>query len=273
MITHEKMILFDLDGTLWDSAENVAESWNDVLERRKVTVRRPSLMSEAEMNSLIGPKSRPDTGKAAHADGDIPAAEARGDGDSGDGLTAGDIPAAGTRGRGYRILTGEDIHAVMGKTMSDIADIMFGHLDPGLKSSVADECNKYEVDYISENGGVLFRGVRETIEVLHRKGIAMGIVSNCQSGYIGAFLKSMDMTEYFADTEEWGNTFKSKGENIRLLMERNGCKEAFYVGDTSGDERAARAAGIPFVHAAYGFGSAESPDAVITEFPEILQLV
>ncbi len=229
-------------------------------------------MSEEEMNSLTGQNSRTGAGKESCTDGDIPAAGVSGGGECGDGLAAGDIPAAGTPGRGYRILTGEDIHAVMGKTMSDIADIMFGHLDPELKNSVADECNKYEVDYISENGGVLFRGVRETVETLHREGIAMGIVSNCQSGYIGAFLKSMDMTEYFADTEEWGNTFKSKGENIRLLMERNGCKEAFYVGDTSGDERAARAAGIPFVYASYGFGSAENPDAVITEFPEILQL-
>ena len=28
-----KGILFDVDGTLWDSAAQVAESWNEVLER------------------------------------------------------------------------------------------------------------------------------------------------------------------------------------------------------------------------------------------------
>ena len=40
------------------------------------------------------------------------------------------------------------------------------------------------------------------------------------------------------------------------------------------DEEAARAAGIPFIHAAYGFGSAEAPDGVIrdiTELPEIIR--
>ena len=29
-----KALLFDLDGTLWDSSENVVKSWNEVLEKR-----------------------------------------------------------------------------------------------------------------------------------------------------------------------------------------------------------------------------------------------
>ena len=62
-----------------------------------------------------------------------------------------------------------------------------------------------------------------------------------------------------------------KGSNIKLIMERNGIKNAVYIGDTEGDERASRAAGIPFIYAAYGFGKAIQPDAVIakiTELPE-----
>ena len=46
-----------------------------------------------------------------------------------------------------------------------------------------------------------------------------------------------------------------------------------YVGDTSGDEAAAREAGIPFFHAAYGFGKAEAPDRVLqalSALPELL---
>lgn len=102
-----------------------------------------------------------------------------------------------------------------------------------------------------------------------------------------------------------GRTGKSKGENIKAVMERNGycnagslcnagilsaadnlstvenqcagaisAKNCVYIGDTAGDEAAAHAAGIPFIYAAYGFGSANNPDAVIhnfNELPEILE--
>ncbi len=74
-----------------------------------------------------------------------------------------------------------------------------------------------------------------------------------------------------------GRTGKSKGENIKLLMDRNGlcagasdCNgAAVYVGDTLGDETAANFAGIPFIHAAYGFGTANSPAAVLHNFSEL----
>ena len=46
-------------------------------------------------------------------------------------------------------------------------------------------------------------------------------------------------------------------------MKRNNLRHAVYVGDTAGDERSARAAGLPFIFAAYGFGQAAAPDAVI----------
>ena len=52
--------------------------------------------------------------------------------------------------------------------------------------------------------------------------------------------------------------------------------DAVYVGDTAGDEAAARGAGIGFIHASYGFGRAEAPDAVLrrfTELPNVLDTI
>lgn len=66
-----------------------------------------------------------------------------------------------------------------------------------------------------------------------------------------------------------GRTGMSKGENIRLLLERNGAARAVYVGDTQGDETAARFAGIPFIHAAYGFGQAVRPEGIIHSIREL----
>ncbi|MFR3320025.1 MAG: HAD family hydrolase [Lachnospiraceae bacterium] len=92
------------------------------------------------------------------------------------------------------------------------------------------------------------------------------IVSNCQSGYIELFLKKTGLAPYVTDTECFGDTGMKKAENIRLVVARNGLQLPVYVGDTKGDEEAAHAAGVPFVHAAYGFGRAGQPEAVIETF-------
>ena len=43
-------IIFDVDGTLWDSAEVVARAWNIVYERRGLTRR----FSEKEVSECMG---------------------------------------------------------------------------------------------------------------------------------------------------------------------------------------------------------------------------
>ena len=42
------------------------------------------------------------------------------------------------------------------------------------------------------------------------------------------------MAEYFEDFECAGNTGKPKGENNKLVIERNNLKSPVYVGDTQG---------------------------------------
>ena len=49
-------------------------------------------------------------------------------------------------------------------------------------------------------------------------------------------------------------------------------QHAVYVGDTDGDYKATREAGIPFVHAAYGFGQTENPDYTITSPMDLVTL-
>ena len=81
------------------------------------------------------------------------------------------------------------------------------------------------------------------------------------------------MGDLFLDYEEWERTGLTKGENIRLVMERNGYRKAVYVGDTRKDQEAAQAAGIPFVHAAYGFGEADVPDGTIASLADLPALI
>ena len=200
------MLMFDLDGTLWDSAENVAASWNIIFARE---------------------------------DASLPA------------------------------LTAADIHAVMGMTMREIQDVIHPSLAAEKRDRVFLACQRYEVEYLREHGGVLYPSLHEVMNALREQGYTLAIVSNCQLGYIDAFLNASGMRDVFADSEEWEHTGLPKGENIRLVMERNGFPSAVYIGDTHKDEEAARLAGIPFIHAAYGFGRAEAPDAVIHSLREL----
>ena len=194
------MLLFDLDGTLWDSAAPVAESWNQVLQREV-----PSLPP----------------------------------------------------------LTVDDIHSVMGMTMKEIGLSLYPDCQIPNRETVLDECCDYEVEYLYTHCGTLYPNFRATLQSLKAEGYTLGVVSNCQRGYIDAFLASSGAADLFADYEEWGRTGLPKGENIRLVMERNGFSHAIYIGDTRKDQEAARAAGIPFIHAAYGFGTVENPEGVI----------
>ena len=91
-------------------------------------------------------------------------------------------------------------------------------------------------------------------------------------GYIETFLTVHGLEKYFSDTECNGGTGLSKGENIRLVMERNGIERAVYVGDTLMDMQAADQAGVPFIHAAYGFRKPDRETESIGEIGEIISV-
>lgn len=187
----KKGIIFDLDGTLWDSSEQVVKSWNEILRRRPET----------------------------------------------------DIQ-----------ITLEDMHGYMGKTMKKIAELMMPELPAEVREDILHQCERYENDYLRGCGGVLFPGLEEALAELSRN-YGLYIVSNCQMGYIEVFLEYHKLGKYFTDHECNGGTGMEKGDNIRLIIERNGLEKAVYIGDTQGDCDASDYAGVPFIHAAYGFGT------------------
>ncbi|MCI5947295.1 MAG: hypothetical protein MRZ39_10490 [Oscillospiraceae bacterium] len=78
--------------------------------------------------------------------------------------------------------------------------------------------------------------------------------SRSANSVIGS-LQASGFGKFFSGFLCRGDTGVQKSITIRLLMEKHGCTSAAYVGDTNGDCKASFKAGIPFVHAAYGFGS------------------
>lgn len=161
---------------------------------------------------------------------------------------------------------------LMGKTMPEIGAALFPDRDARFQVAIMEECGDAEVAWLRDHGGLLYPRLAETLADLSRAR-RLYLVSNCQDGYAQAFLSYHKVEEYFADIEMSGRTGLAKAENIRLLMARNGVDRAVYVGDTEGDEAAASLAGVPFIHAAYGFGTAKRPDAVIRAFAELPEVL
>lgn len=201
-------IIFDLDGTLWDSCRVVSESWGETLRRD------------------YGFESSP---------------------------------------------TAQDIKAIMGMTAEEITKAIFSQYGERAKE-ICLACIHGENDYIADRGGDVYPGVPEMLATLAEQ-YPLFIVSNCLEGYIECFLKSSGLASFFRDFACEGSTGLKKAGNISQIAKRGDLESPVYIGDTVMDERSAREAGCLFVHAAYGFGSAESPDAVIgvpAELPGVI---
>lgn len=166
----------------------------------------------------------------------------------------------------------EQLHSMMGKTMAEIAHIAFAQETPEEAERILAFCTDEENAYLAEHGGTLYEGVPATLKALREKGYFLGIVSNCQEGYIEAFLKAHHLESMFEDTENYGRTGQGKAHNIRLVVERNGL-DALYVGDTMGDYDAAMGAGLPFIHAAYGYGTVPEGTPKVFKFTELPEAV
>lgn len=203
-------IIFDMDGTMWDTTAAILPVWNEVLH--KYPNETSKQISKAEMDSY------------------------------------------------------------MGKTLEQIAQLSLPELDIKRSVEILSECCKTECKFLEEKGAIIYPELIETLKELKEK-YTLLIVSNCQDGYIQSFLTYYKLWDIFADIEFAGRTGKTKGENISLIIERNGIDKAVYVGDTQSDFDAAKFAGVDFIFAEYGFGNADNYKYSIKEISDLTSVV
>lgn len=201
-------IIFDVDGTLWDSTEIVARSWTEYLhnhEKMDITV------SSQKLTTLFG------------------------------------------------------------QLLPDIARQMFPDLSESEQLRIIENCCEAENQALLKECAPLYEGLKETLETLSRH-LPLFIVSNCQAGYIEAFLESTGFGAYFKGHLCPGDTNMAKAENISKIAADYKLQSPVYVGDTLGDFEACQKAGVPFVFAAYGFGEVPSPDYRIERPKDLLTI-
>lgn len=202
----KKAVIFDMDGTLWDSVDEIVESWNKTCP--EMHIRR---------EQLIG---------------------------------------------------------LMGKTMDCFARELLPEYEMDQAMEIIHACEWDENEYLSHVGATLYGDVRKVFERLRGMGYEIGIVSNCQAGYIEVFLEYYHLGDLVADIECYGNTQQQKDVNLKALIERNHYETYYYLGDTQGDYNACQKAGVPFLFAAYGFGrvDAKVPQVEsLEQLPEVMK--
>lgn len=202
-------VIFDLDGTLWDSNATCAVAWNRVIARLGIE---------------------------------------------------------------YRPITRADVQSVAGRPHDEAVATVLRDLDAEQVAAVAAGTAVEDTLAVRELGGTLYPGVADGVRELASR-FALFIVSNCQSGYIEAFLGFSQLSDCFRDIECWGNTGASKSHNLRSVIARNALQRPVFMGDTAGDHRAARDNSVPFLHAAYGFGKVPDCEGRIERFDTLAALL
>ena len=195
-------VVFDLDGTLWDTNASCAVAWNRVLARHRIP---------------------------------------------------------------FRTITEHDVRGVTGRPHDECIREVFAGLAEAHILTLAAETQTEDNRVVAELGGELFADVDAGLRRLCAR-YPLFIVSNCQAGYVETFFQWSTLGGCFRDFECWGNTGLSKTQNLRVVIDRNRLRHPVFVGDTSGDQAAARDCNVPFVHAAYGFGRCSAPDYAVPSF-------
>lgn len=201
-------IIFDVDGTLWDSTGIVARAWTDYLNEKE----------NMDIN-----------------------------------------------------LTAEYLMTLFGQLLPDIARQIFPEFPEEEQLRLIDECCKAEHEALLKECAPLYEGLEDTLKELSKR-FPLYIVSNCQAGYIEVFLESTGFGHYFKGHLCPGDTGFAKAENIKKIARDYHLSAPVYVGDTMGDFNACQNAGVPFIFAAYGFGSVENPYKRIEKPADLLDI-
>ncbi|MDO4977845.1 MAG: HAD family hydrolase [Eubacteriales bacterium] len=180
------------------------------------------------------------------------------------------------KGYDYSFSIGE-MKALFGQQVDTFGDVLFSDLPVKERRALAHECCDYQIGRMREltareNMFYVYPGVAKTLKILSQK-YPLFVVTNAENGYTQLFMEFAGVEDCIKDVEHAGVPGRTKGDNIKILMERNGMKKALYVGDTAGDQKACQEAGCHFIWASYGFGGQVESDLVIHSFEDLVDLL
>jgi phosphoglycolate phosphatase len=165
-------------------------------------------------------------------------------------------------------ITAEEVSAVAGNPYEKCVDILL----PGVRMKypeLFDILNACEEEILQSEGGVFYDGVIEGIPRLARDH-KIFLVSNCQEWYLDLFLDLSGIRPVFSGVDCYGKSGQPKNGMLLNMKHSHSLVKPVYVGDTAGDEAAAKLAGLEFIHVSWGFGKPEGKPKTIDSFVDFM---
>ncbi|WP_426142894.1 phosphoglycolate phosphatase [Pseudomonas sp. DWP3-1-2] len=126
---------------------------------------------------------------------------------------------------------------------------------------------------------VVYPGVRETLKWLQRKGVQMALITNKPERFVAPLLDEMKLGRFFR-LIVGGDTLPQKKPDPAALffvmkMANVPASQSLFVGDSSSDVQASKAAGVACVALSYGYNhgrpiAEESPALVIDDLRRLI---
>ena len=124
----------------------------------------------------------------------------------------------------------------------------------------------------------LFDGVRRTLCLLWERGASIGVVTNLTGSLVRPLVEATDIRRYFSTVVTPGRGVPRKPSPRGILkalkqMEREADRHTWLVGDECTDGEAAKAAGVRFAWASYGYSpTILAADVELGRFADVLEL-
>jgi len=132
-----------------------------------------------------------------------------------------------------------------------------GYPDPAAFERLFDENEQAALRRV----GKLYDGVPELLQHLADSGYRLAICSNGSREYVETALETTGIQPFFSRLACAGE-YPGKAAAVAAIIREWNSALAVVVGDRVHDMDAARANGAPFIAAAYGYGGAETDEAV-----------
>lgn len=170
-----------------------------------------------------------------------------------------------------RTISAEQIERVAGHPYAQCVDILLPELRvqyPTLLNTL----NDCETEVVTAEGGKFYDGVIDGLLHLARS-YKVFLVSNCQEWYLNLFLDFSGFRAMLAGVDCHGLSGLPKHDMLVRIKREHALRNAVYIGDTAGDEAAAKLANLAFVYVSWGFGTPEGKPRTVNSFAELLTYV
>ena len=154
---------------------------------------------------------------------------------------------------------GSDLVKYMGMSIDSILDHLLGDDLVVGRQQFLEALAVQEDAMMPLLGGELYPGIVDCLEQLSRH-YRLFMLSNCSARGLINFVNATGTAHFFEGLLTQGERPVEKSENLKYMTEKYSLKCPTYVGDTQEDCNQAHNAGLPFVHAQWGFGSCSNAE-------------